>query len=171
MNRSLIALPLVLCATTPALAGPFVAPAEIDTAVVRFTGMPTGSPGGAAQGVDPRLRLATCNAPRALGWDGARRDAVLVQCPDSPGWRIFVPVLVTQAVGQAPAILRGEAVTIVLSGEGFTVTQPGEALEGGAVGAWIRVKSASSAADPLRARIVRPGLVRLDLATGGSDLP
>jgi len=51
------------------------------------------------------------------------------------------------------------------------VTQPGEALEGGAVGAWIRVKSASSAADPLRARIVRPGLVRLDLATGGSDLP
>lgn len=170
MNRSLLALPLILCAA-PAMAAPFVSPAEIDTAVVRFTGMPTGSPGGAAQGVDPRMRLATCGSPLAIGWYGARRDAVLVQCPDSPGWRIFVPVLVTQAAGQAPAILRGEAVTIVLAGESFTVTQPGEALEGGAVGAWIRVKSATSAGDPLRARIVRPGLVRLDLGSGGSDLP
>ena len=170
MNRSLLALPLILSAA-PAMAASFVSPTEIDTAVVRFTGAPTGSPGGAAQAVDSRMRLATCSAPLALGWYGARRDAVLVQCPDSPGWRIFVPVLVTQAAGEAPAVLRGEAVTIVLAGDGFTVTQPGEAMEGGAVGAWIRVKSATSAADPLRARIVRPGLVRLDLATGGSDLP
>jgi len=162
-------------AASPVRAAPFAAPAEIDAAVVRFTGMPTGSPGGAAQEVDRRLRLAACAAPLALGWYGVRRDAVLVQCPDAPGWRIFVPVLVTQALGEAPAVLRGEGVTIAIVGEGFTVSQPGEALEGGPVGGWIRVKSATytpgPVSGPLRAQVVRPGLVRLDIGGSGTDLP
>jgi flagella basal body P-ring formation protein FlgA len=58
-------------------------------------------------------------------------------------------------------VLRGEAVTIAVSGDGFTVSQPGEALDPGAVGQWIRVKTAAAGAQPLRARIVRPGLVAL----------
>lgn len=168
--RALFALALWLPGA--AVAAPFVDPAALDAEVVRFTGMPTGSPGGAAQGVDIRMKLASCRSPLALGWHGARRDAVLVQCPDPGGWRIFVPVLVTQAVGAAPAVLRGEGVTIAIAGPGFAVSQPGEALESGAAGAWIRVKSATSSAQPLRARVIRPGLVRVDLeGPGGSDLP
>ena len=146
-------------------------PAALDFAVAQFTGVPLGQPGGAAQPVDRRLRLAACTNPLSLGWYAGRRDTVLVQCPDMGGWRLFVPVL--QAAAKGDAVLRGEAVTIAVSGSGFTVSQPGEALEGGAIGAWIRVRTASAGAQPLRARIVRPGLVRVDLGEGedGSDLP
>jgi flagella basal body P-ring formation protein FlgA len=80
-----------------------------------------------------------------------------------------VPLLQTAAgPADAPAVLRGETVTIAIEGEGFSVTQPGEALDAGPVNAWIRVKSTSGNAEAMRARIVRPGLVKVDL---GSDLP
>ncbi|MBC2665625.1 flagella basal body P-ring formation protein FlgA [Novosphingobium flavum] len=154
-----------------AAATAFADPAAIDQTVAEFTGAPLGTPGGAAQGVDRRLKLAACRNPLSLGWYAGRRDTVLVQCPDAAGWRLFVPLLqnALAPAQAAPAILRGEAVTILISGEGFTVFQPGQALDGGAVGSWIRVKNAASAgAEPVRARIVRPGLVRLDL---GTDLP
>lgn len=153
-----------------AAATPFADPAGIDRAVAEFTGAPVGAPGGAAQGIDRRLKLAPCQNPLSLGWYASRRDTVLVQCPDPGGWRLFVPLL--QQGGnsgvQTSVILRGEAVTISIAGDGFAVSQPGQALEGGAVGAWIRVKTTAANAEPLRARVVRPGLVRVDL---GSDLP
>ncbi|MEY4720681.1 MAG: hypothetical protein RIQ46_406, partial [Pseudomonadota bacterium] len=63
----------------------------------------------------------------------------------------------------APAINRGDAVTIAVAGEGFAVSQPGEALEGGPVGTWIRVRGLSAKAQPMRARVVRPGLVEMPL--------
>jgi flagella basal body P-ring formation protein FlgA len=45
---------------------------------------------------------------------------------------IFVPV---RAGENAPsAIARGESVTIAVVGDGFAVSQPGEALDAGAVG-------------------------------------
>lgn len=163
---------LALGVVLPAIAAPapvrYADPDALDAAVVRFTGVPTGSPGGAAHGVDRRLKLAECRTPLALGWYGARRDTVLLQCPDAPGWRLFVPLLQVEGPSAAPAILRGEAVTITVAGAGFSVSQPGEALENGAPGAWIRVKSAISGTDPLRAQVVRPGLVRVQL---GNDLP
>jgi len=154
-------------AATPAHATPFTDPAAIDGAVAAFTDTPAGSPGGAAQGVDKRLKLAACGSSLALGWYGARRDTVVVQCPDAGGWRLFVPLLQSSSQA-ASAVLRGEGVTISVTGTGFSVTQPGQALESGPVGAWIRVKSTSSAAEPMRAQVVRPGLVRVDL---GNDLP
>jgi len=162
---------LVLTSSSVAMASSFADPEAINRAVVRFTGMPTGSPGGAAQGVDRRLKLASCQAPLALGWYGSRREAVVVQCPDPAGWRVFVPILVTQGPGEAPAVLSGETVTVAIAGEGFTVSQPGEALESGAVGKWIRVKSSTSKGEVLRARVARPGLVRVDLDPAGNDLP
>lgn len=149
-------------ASTPALAAPFADPVAIDGAVAQFTGMPLGSPGGAAQPVDRRLKLNACANPLSLSWYAGRRDTVLVQCPDPGSWRLFVPLLVS-AAAESPAVLRGEAVTIALAGAGFTVSQPGEAMEAGAVGAWIRVRPAAGANQPLRARIVRPGLVQVDL--------
>lgn len=153
---------LLLMAPARAHAAPFAEPAAIDAAVAQFTGAPQGATGGAGQPVDRRLRLAVCINPLSLSWYAGRRDTVLVQCPDAGGWRLFVPLLQGgQGPVAAPAVLRGEAVTIAVSGDGFTVSQPGEALDPGAVGQWIRVKSAAAGAQPLRARIVRPGLVAL----------
>jgi flagella basal body P-ring formation protein FlgA len=160
---SVLALAL---APLPASAAAYTDLAVIDTAVAAFTGQPIGVPGGAAQPVDRRLRLAACAAPVALSWFGKSQTSVLVRCPDAGGWRVFVPVsLARPAVAEAPAaiaVARGEGVTVSVSGNGFSVSQPGEALDAGAVGAWIRVRTAAKA-DPLRARIVRPGLVELPM--------
>ncbi|MFC3175378.1 flagella basal body P-ring formation protein FlgA [Novosphingobium bradum] len=160
----LVPVAVLLMAPAPARAASpgaaFADPARIDGEVARFTGMPPGTTGGAAQPADRRLRLAACANPLSLGWYAGRRDTVLVQCPDAGGWRLFVPVLqpAAGAAAEGPAVLRGEAVTIAVAGPGFSVTQPGEALEAGAVGAWIRVRTAANV-QPMRARIVRPGLV------------
>jgi len=155
---------LLLMAPARAHAASFTDPALIDAEVARFTGMPQGTTGGAAQPADRRLRLAACANPLSLGWYAGRRDTVLVQCPDLGGWRLFVPVLQgAAAMGEGPAVLRGEAVTIAVTGSGFSVSQPGEALDAGPVGAWIRVKTATAGAQPLRAKIVRPGLVAVTL--------
>ena len=166
LTHAVLLLPAaaVLMAPARAHAATFTDPAQIDAEVARFTGLPQGTTGGAAQPTDRRLKLASCTNPLSLGWYAGRRDTVLVQCPDAGGWRLFVPVL--QGAGgaaEAPAVLRGEAVTIAVSGPGFSVSQPGEAMEAGPVGAWIRVKTASANAQPMRARIVRPGLVAVSL--------
>jgi flagella basal body P-ring formation protein FlgA len=51
----------------------FAEMAAIDQAVAQFTGHPIGVPGGAAQPIDRRLRLAACTAPLALGCNAGRR--------------------------------------------------------------------------------------------------
>lgn len=160
---------LVLCATSllapsSLRAAPFADMSAIDAAVTQFTGAPQGAVGGAAQPADRRLKLAACANPLSLSWYAGRRDTVLVQCPDAGGWRLFVPVLqAAPGVAEAPAVLRGESVTVTVTGDGFSVSQSGEAMDPGAVGQWIRVKTAAAATHPLRGRIVRPGLVAVRL--------
>lgn len=162
-------LPLIALAavSTAATASPFADLAAIDRDVMLFTGAAAGEPGGAVLPVDRRLRLAACRAPLALAWRGARRDTVVVQCPDAGGWRIFVPLRVAAAAAattpEAPAIARGEAVTVAVEGEGFSISRSGEALDAGAVGAWIKVRTGDARAEPVRAQVVRPGLVRVPL--------
>ena len=153
-----------LLLASPALAQSAVADlAEIDRAVARFTGAPIGVPGGAAMPVDRRLRLAPCRAPLALGWYGTRRDTVEVSCPVAGGWRLYVPLAGVAQSAAAPLVARGDAVTITVSGEGFAVSQPGEALEAGGEGEWIKVRGVNPKAPVLRARVLRPGLVGIDL--------
>jgi flagella basal body P-ring formation protein FlgA len=162
------ALALLTCAAPASaqIAAGFVDPAEIDRAVERFTGAPIGVAGGAALPVDRRLRLAQCRAPLTLGWHGTRQNTVKVECPDQGSWRIFVAL--SNAGSAAPAqraerlVARGDAVSIIVRGPGFSVTQTGEAMEAGGQGEWIRVKPPGSA-EPLRARIERPGLVTIPL--------
>lgn len=160
---------LALGLTLAAAAG-FADLSAIDQQVQAFTGAPIGAPGGAVMPVDRRLRLQSCAAPLAVTWNGLRRDSVLVQCPG--GWRIFVQVanatLGAAAAPALPAVTKGDAVTIAVQGEGFTVSQPGEALEAGPIGGWIRVRPVSSNAaaaaankDTLRAQIIRPGMVAI----------
>lgn len=139
-------------------------PAAIDAAVAGFTGAGIGEPGGARLPVDRRLRLASCAEPLSLEWHGSGRATVLVRCPVAGGWRLYVPVEAGPgAAAAAPIITRGESVAIAVRGRGFTLTRQGQALEGGAAGDWIRVRPAGTRTDPMRARVLRPGLVGTEL--------
>lgn len=148
-----------------ATAAGFTDPAAIDQEVARFTGASIGGPGGARLPVDRRLKLARCAAPLALEWYGQRRDTVLVRCPDSGGWRIYVPLDAgSPGAARQTAVARGDAVTIAVQGRGFVLSRQAEALESGAVGDWIRVRPAGNArAEPVRMQIVRPGMVGTQL--------
>ena len=132
----------------------FVDLGAVERAVIEFAG-------GAATPLDRRLRLAPCTSPLALSWRTPRRETVVVECPDTGGWRLFVPVAASAGVAAPPIINRGDAVTVAVSGPGFSVSQSGEALESGAVGGWIRVKTVGGQA--MRARVVRPGVVSVPL--------
>jgi len=154
---------LTLC-DTPTRAQAVTDPAQIDRAVAEFTGAAIGSPGGARVPTDPRLLLVACGGPLAVSWHTAAKTAVQVECPGPTSWRIFIAITPagstasgTPAAKPAPAVKRGDAITVMVRGPGFSVQQPGEAMEAGAVGDWIVVRTARKA-DPLRARIERPGL-------------
>ena len=136
----------------------------IDRQVSAFTGAPIGASGGAMQPLDRRLRLRPCYAPLSLAWRGDTRDTVVAQCPDAGGWRLFVPVrAAASGPSGPPAVNRGDAVTMAISGDGFSVSQSAEALDAGSVGAWIRVRAIGSKGEPMRAQVIRPGLVALPL--------
>ena len=160
---------LIAAAATAAASASFADLDAIDRQVAAFTGAPIGAMGGALTPVDRRLRLNPCRTGLALSWRTPARDSVVVQCGDEGGWRLFVPVRApTPAAVAAPAnaVSRGDALAIAVTGDGFTVSQPGEALEAGPVGGWIRVRPAGATAgrgQEMRAQIVRPGLVRLPL--------
>jgi flagella basal body P-ring formation protein FlgA len=150
-----------------AAAMPFADLDAIDRAASQFAGNAIGVEGGPIAGIDRRLRLAPCASTYAISWFNDRQETVVVQCPDA-GWRVFVPVRRSAIEASAPAVSRGDSVTISVEGEGFAVSQPGEALDSGAVGAWIRVRrsgavAAAAQAGTMRGRIVRPGVVALDL--------
>jgi len=134
----------------------------LDAAVARFAGAPIGAEGGAVTPLDRRLRLNPCRSPAALSWRGERRETIVVECPDNGGWRLFVPVRALSGGGgmaQPAAINRGDGLTIAVSGDGFSVSQPGEAMDSGPVGGWIRVRALGEKSQPMRAQVMRPGLV------------
>ena len=136
----------------------FTAPAEIDRTVTEFTGAQVGEIGGARAPADRRLRLAACSAPLLASWHGRERSTVRVECPDPGGWRIFVAIRpLEQAERAARVVQRGDPITVMVRGQGFSVQQAGEAMESGAIGEWIGIRTARKAA-PVRARIERPGL-------------
>lgn len=150
--------PLLLAAlASPALAQGFADLDEVDRQVSAFVGQP-------APPVDRRLRLARCTAPLALDWYGSVRQAVQVRCPGAGGWTLYVTMPAAAAGAAAPPLIqRGDSVTIQVGGEGWAVSQPGEALEPGAAGTWIKVRGVAPKAPVLRGRVLRPGLVGVDL--------
>ena len=162
------------------LAAPVLAAAPmdlsiIDRAVADFTGAPQGQPGGAKLPVDRRLRLDPCTGPLDLSWFGRDQRSVQVACPQS-GWKIYVAV---DAAASAPApargtaqagnltgetiVNRGEGVTILTRGGGFTLTRQGEALEAGVLGQWIKIRPVGDRKAVLRAQVLRPGQVGMEL--------
>ena len=159
----LAGLAAATAAAAPAAGAGFADPSEIDLAVARFTGAPAGAEGGARLPVDRRLKLARCEAPLALEWYGKDHGSVQVRCPVSGGWRLFVPVATAPEAAARPAVGRGETVAIVVQGRGFTLSRQGEALDGGAVDDWIRVRPAGTKVDPIRAKVIEPGKVGMNL--------
>ncbi|GAA4775094.1 flagella basal body P-ring formation protein FlgA [Novosphingobium ginsenosidimutans] len=151
-------LPLLLAVlASPALAQGLTDLDEVDRQVSAFVGQPTPP-------VDRRLRLARCTAPLALDWYGNGRQAVQVRCPVPAGWTLYVAMPAAAAAAAAPPLVqRGDSVTIQVGGDGWAVSQPGEALEAGAAGAWIKVRGLVPKAPVLRGRVLRPGLVGVDL--------
>lgn len=160
----MLASAAALGVASPVSAAGFADAAEIDRVVAEFTGAPTGSQGGARLPVDRRLKLSQCQTPLALEWYGRTRDTVLVRCPVSGGWRLFVPVETGPAAAKAEKVVaRGEVVSIAVQGRGFTLSRQGEALESGAVGEWIRIRPSGTKRDTVRARILQPGKVGMEL--------
>lgn len=162
--RFAVAATVLLGAAAPAIAAGFADPAAIDRAVAEFTGAEIGAPGGARTPVDRRLRLAACTAGIALEWYGRARDTVMVRCPEQGGWRLFVPLTSGGAEQGGPEVVsRGDMVTVTVRGSGFSLSRQGEALEAGAVGEWIRVRTTDKRGDALRAQVIRPGVVGMEL--------
>lgn len=141
-------------------------PAELDRVVETFTGAVLGQPGGAREPIDRRLRLRVCGTPPQAGWHGAPGQTVVLACPEPGGWRVFVnlvPIGTTAARAiREQAVRRGDSITVAATGRGFAIRRSAEALESGAVGDWIAVRTAPGA-EPLRARIVQPGLAEIPL--------
>ena len=145
MNTPLICASATLLALSPHLAHASIHDLKaVDAAVANFTGKAVTEVGGAIQPVDQRFRLASCSAPLALSWYGRLQSAVEVRCPVPGGWRIFVPVVMldqSSSSGGKEGVERGDLVTLTIEGEDFAITRQAEALESGAVGALVRVRT------------------------------
>jgi flagella basal body P-ring formation protein FlgA len=130
--------------------------------LVAQLGAGIGEPGGPAAGIDRRLKLAAC--PTRPAFDAPAMNAVAIRCP-ATGWRIRVPLTRGDAASTAPAhaapvVQRGDAVSVVATGRGFTVSQAGVAQENGAPGARIRVRM-DPRKPPIYAEVVAQGEVRI----------
>ena len=141
----------------------------LDRAVAEFTGAEVGQPGGAKLPVDRRLRLQACQSPLDLQWFGRDQRSVQVACP-AAGWRVYVAVDTggSSARNAAPQygqtlVKRGENVSILVRGRGFTLNRQGSAVEDGAQGEWIKVRASGERTETLRAMVLSPGQVGIDL--------
>ena len=104
-----------------------VSPAALQASVEAFSGQPAL--------VDPRLILPACTRPD-FAW-AVGGHSIMVRCA-APEWRVFVPVgpglglgsAVTAATlpaftprpdAEAPAVRRGDRVTLEVGGDGFVI--------------------------------------------------
>ena len=164
MRMHLSAMALAAIAAPVAAQG-FADPASIDAEVAAFLGVSPADAGSSFIPVDRRLRLATCAQPLALGWQGTRRDSVVVQCPQTGGWKLYVRLMGQSMAPQAaaaPVIKRGDSVTVTVKARGFSVSQEGQAMEAGAVGEWIRIKVGKD--KEMQGQVTRPGAVVMTMS-------
>lgn len=173
LRPTLVAV-LVLALATPIRAEPVQDTAALDRLVERFTGRPSGAPGGAQRPVNPRLRLAACRTDPVTSWFGGGQTSVRVSCPVPGGWTVFVPVNVKSDPADMLLVRRGDTVAVQLRGPGFVLTARGEALAAGRMGAVVPVRLAGQprSASTTSATVLASGKVGIDLPqTGGKDLP
>lgn len=128
-------------------------------------GADVGQPGGPAQPIDRRMKLAACPTPATF--DPPALGAIAVRC-DPLGWRIRVPMMRAAATfASAPAakaepiIRKGDQVEIEAQGAAFTVSAVVIAEQDGAPGQRIRVRSAERKAPAFLALVTEDGRVTL----------
>ena len=153
---------------TPAVAQSFENLDVLDSRVAGALGAGIGEPGGAANALDHRLRLAACPQPAAIS--APLQGAVTISC-NTLGWRIrvaLVPGGTTAApmaaaaapVHAEPVVRRGDQVQIVALAAGFTVSTLGTAEQDGAPGDRIRVRTERRTA-PFYVHVLEDGRVAL----------
>ena len=128
------AMSIPLALAVAASAASFADLDAIDRAVAGFTGEAVGMPGGASAPVDRRLRLNRCaDAARAVLAHAATRYGASSSAPmpAAGGCSCRLAPRAAPVERPRPAVNRGDAVAIAVSGDGFSVSQPGEALEAG----------------------------------------
>lgn len=120
-----------------------MAPAALQGQVEAFSGQ--------AARVDPRLLLPACARPDFAWAPGGR--SIMVRCA-VPEWRVFVPVgegaatatalpaFTPRPEAQAPAVRRGDRVTVEVGGAGFVIGMEAVA-EADAQGGRVAVRAAS----------------------------
>ncbi|WP_294322848.1 hypothetical protein [uncultured Sphingomonas sp.] len=177
MIRTILFAAILVAA--PAAAQNFQSTAQLDEAVVQFTGASIGMDGGAQMPVDPRLKLARCPMPQ-FGWLSDRQDAVVISCM-APTWKVYVPVRrLTRAqperpaptpmatVAQAkpePVIRRGDPIMVEAGAPGFSITRDGVAMGDAPVGGRLMVKI-DPAKPPIQAIALESGRAALPGFTG-----
>lgn len=162
--------PLLLAAA--AAAATFTDTAALDAAAAAFAGAPLGAEGGPLSPIDARLRLSPCASDPTLSWRSARRDAIVIQCPDAGGWRLYVAVRLAAAPASSPGaaapglaaptaraeavIRRGDPVSIIAEQAGFSVSTDGVAVADAAPGARVQIR-VEGRRNPVQAVAVAPG--------------
>jgi flagella basal body P-ring formation protein FlgA len=143
---------------------------QIDSLVAATMGAEIGEPGGARAQVDRRLKLKAC--PVDLEVTGPDMGAAAVRCP-SLGWRIRVPLDLTEAPAQAAAVRsaaprgtgtalgqeavkRGEPILLTVDRPTFSLSRVMIADKDGRVGEVIPVRD-DPKGRPIFVRIVEPG--------------
>lgn len=159
---------LLLAAASAAAAVPgFQDLDALDRKVAISLGADIGVPGGAANPIDRRLRLAPCADAVVEPPVGG---AATVRCP-SLGWRLRVPLMrggTSAGASTAPAarvraepvVRRGDPVEMLVSTGAFTVSLQAIAEQDGAPGDRIRVRADTKSA-PRMAEVVDAGQVRI----------
>jgi flagellar basal body P-ring formation protein FlgA len=111
----------------------------------------------AAITIDERLKLKKC--PETPLIEAPVMGAVAVRCP-SLGWRIRVPIaaLESSRAASLPLVRRGDIVEVVAVGQGYSVSSSGTAMEEGAKGTAVRVKTGNASA-PVTATVLDVGRV------------
>jgi flagellar basal body P-ring formation protein FlgA len=109
--------------------------------------------------IDRRLKLTKCPEPVLV--EPTVVGSVTLRCP-AAGWRLRVAVMEMEnpELRSVPIIRRGAPVDLIFEGQGFAVSRAGTALDNGAVGQIIRVKTMASAA-PVSAIVGSDGKARL----------
>lgn len=172
MIRPILAI-LSLTAAPAVAAQNFQSTAQLDEAVVQFTGASIGMDGGAQMPVDPRLKLAKCAMPQ-FNWLSERQDAVVISCM-APAWKVYVPVrrlarivperaapaVAAAAAKPEPVIRRGDPIMIEAGAEGFSITRDGVAMSDAPVGGRLMVK-----VDP-----AKPPIQAIAMESGRAALP
>ena len=146
------------CAAAPATAAaPQFEPLDrLEAGIVATLGAPIGQPGGPAQPIDRRLKLAAC--PQSPEIAVPTPASAVVRCSEM-GWQIYVPLVRKAAVqAAAPLVRKGDEVELVVSGNGFTVTSAAVAQQDGAQDEHIRVR-ASLKSPPVTGQVSARGQV------------